>query len=50
MNENVKNILRMTNGGYDVFVHYMGETCQKKMFKNPYREDTVASCNLFFSP
>ena len=48
MNENVENILRMTNGGYDVFVHYMGETCQKKMFKNPYREDTVASCNLYF--
>ena len=44
-----ENILYKTDGGKDVFVHYLGDLCMKKMFRNPYREDTVASCHLHYS-
>ena len=39
-------ILQKTNGGFDVFVHYMGECCSKKVFRNPFREDTSPSCSI----
>lgn len=42
-------ILERTNGGFDVFVHYMGEDCKKKLFRNPFREsDKNPSCHLYF--
>ena len=42
-------ILQRTKGGYDVFVHYLGEGCKKKMFRNPFREDSVPSCHLYYN-
>lgn len=41
-------ILQKTNGGFDVFVHYMGEDCKKKVFRNPFRTDNSPSCHLYF--
>jgi len=42
-------ILKKTNGGMDVFVHYMGDDCKKKMFRNPFRDtDDNASCHLYY--
>lgn len=41
-------ILSKTNGGFDVFVHYMGEVCSKKLFRNPFREDTAPSCHIYY--
>lgn len=42
-------ILQLTNGGLDVFVHYMGESCKKKTFRNPYRGDSSPSCHLYYN-
>ena len=41
-------ILQKTNGGFDVFTHYMGEDCKKKVFRNPFRTDNSPSCHLYF--
>lgn len=41
-------ILQKTNGGFDVFVHYMGECCKKKVFRNPFRDDRSPSCHLYY--
>ena len=46
MNE-YKTILQKTNGGLDIFKHYLGDECTKGTFKNPYREDSRASCRLY---
>ena len=41
-------ILQKTNGGLNVFVHYMGEECKKKVFRNPFRDDANPSCHLYY--
>lgn len=41
-------ILNSTNGGLDVFVHYMGDDCKKKVFRNPFRTDHNPSCHLYY--
>lgn len=41
-------IITKTNGGFDVFVHYMGERCRKRVFCNPFREDSSPSCHLYY--
>ena len=46
MNDYIDKILLKTDGGYNVFLHYLGDICTQKMFKNPYREDHMASCHL----
>ena len=46
MNE-AQRILQLTGGGLDVFVHYLGEKCLKKIFRNPFREDSRPSCHLY---
>ena len=46
MNE-AQRILQLTGGGLDVFVHYLGEKCLKKTFRNPFREDSRPSCHLY---
>lgn len=43
-----EKILQKTNGGFDVFVHYMGECCKKKVFRNPFRDDRSPSCHLYY--
>ncbi|MDD6552104.1 MAG: toprim domain-containing protein [Prevotellaceae bacterium] len=43
----VDKILDRTNRGLDVFVHYLGDDCMKKIFRNPYREDARPSCHLY---
>lgn len=40
-------ILSRTNGGLDVFKHYFGTECLKKLFRNPYRNDSKPSCHLY---
>ena len=30
-----------------MFIHYIGESCQRKIFKNPYRDDRNPSCHLY---
>lgn len=41
-------ILDKTSGGYRVFEHYLGKArCEKKLFRNPYREDDNASCHIY---
>lgn len=42
-------ILQKTNGGLDVFTHYMGEACKKKVFRNPFRTDSNPSCHLYYN-
>ena len=42
-----KTILSVTHGGLDVFKRYFGADCEKKLFRNPYREDRKASCHLY---
>ena len=42
-------ILQKTNGGMTVFAHYMGESCHKKVFRNPFRTDNVPSCHLYYN-
>ena len=39
-------ILQKTAGGLDVFVHYLGEGCKNRLFRNPFREDGHPSCCL----
>ena len=39
MNE-MNEILRRTDGGLDVFIHYLTEKCLERVFSNPYREDS----------
>ena len=46
MNEK-QEILRRTDGGLDVFVHYLTEKCLERVFSNPYREDSHPSCHLY---
>ena len=41
-------ILKATNGGFDVFTHYIGDECRKKVFCNPFRSDNHPSCHLYF--
>lgn len=37
----------MTNNGFDIFSHYLGEnTVSRKLFCNPFRGDTSPSCRL----
>ncbi len=41
-------ILRRTNNGLDVFVHYLGEKCRsRKNFKNPMYDDKNESFNIY---
>lgn len=37
----------MTDGGLDVFTHYLGDVCLKRVFRNPFREDSRPSCHLY---
>mgnify|MGYP000984234603 CR=1 FL=1 len=46
MNE-MNEILRRTDGGLDVFIHYLTEKCLERVFSNPYREDSHPSCRLY---
>lgn len=46
MNE-AQRILQMTGGGLAVFMHYLGEKCLAKTFRNPFREDSRPSCHLY---
>lgn len=32
-----------------MFVHYMGEACKKKVFRNPFRTDNCPSCHLYYN-
>ena len=41
-----ERILLHTNYGLDIFTHYIGDVCTRKLFRNPYREDTHPSCTL----
>lgn len=45
---NRDKILQKTNGGLDVFIHYMGKACTKKLFRNPFRTDNSPSCHLYY--
>lgn len=48
--EDIKNqILSRTEFGLNVFIHYLGDVCKKKNFKNPFREDSRASCRLYYN-
>lgn len=42
-----KLILDKTDGGLDVFKHYLGDVSTSRTFRNPYREDSRASCRLY---
>ena len=42
-----EEVLYRTNGGYDVFAYYLGDSIKKKSFQNPYRNDHRASCSLY---
>lgn len=44
----IEKILSKTHDGLDVFVHYLGDACLKKTFKNPYRKDSYPSCVLSY--
>lgn len=46
MNE-VQKILQQTEGGLAVFMHYLGEACLARTFRNPFREDSLPSCHLY---
>ncbi len=48
MNEAVK-ILDATQQGLEVFLHYLGESCLSRCFRNPYREDSRPSCHLYLN-
>ncbi len=41
-------ILERTNGGLNVFTHYLGDGCKNRLFRNPYRTDSNPSCRLKF--
>ncbi len=42
-----EHILSMTDGGLDVFTHFLGDVCLKRIFRNPFREDSRPSCHLY---
>ena len=42
-----EKILEKTNAGLDVFKHYLGDNCTARAFRNPYRQDSRASCRLY---
>ena len=44
----VQKILDRTDDGLKVFVHYLGQGCQNKTFRNPYRDDERPSCRLYY--
>ena len=44
----VQKILDRTDDGLKVFVHYLGQGCQNKTFRNPYRDDDRPSCRLYY--
>ena len=44
----IENILSNTDGGYSIFARYLGEVSTKCKFRNPFRDDTVASCRLYY--
>lgn len=46
MNER-ERILNLTDGGLDVFTHFLGDVCLKRIFRNPFREDSRPSCHLY---
>lgn len=46
MNE-AEQILQRTNGGYEVFRHFLGDKIKKRLFLNPFRGDTNPSCHLY---
>lgn len=46
MNE-AQKILQLTDGGLAVFIHYLGEKCLSRVFRNPFREDSRPSCHLY---
>lgn len=47
MTINKKDILQQTSNGLDIFSHYFGKNeIKKRLFKNPYRGDSISSCNL----
>lgn len=42
-------ILRQTNGGLDIFRHYIpGDWCVGKLFRNPFYKDTHASFHIYY--
>lgn len=41
------HILQQTDGGLRVFAHYLGDRCNKKLFRNPYRSDSSPSCHIY---
>ena len=41
-------ILHLTNCGFDIFTHYVGDIVKKKSFCNPFREDRAPSCRLYY--
>ncbi len=45
-----QSILEATNGGYDVFKHFLGSRIQGtgKAFKSPFYDDTKAACYVYF--
>lgn len=47
MNEKEK-ILAKTDDGKDVFRHFIGDECLKKVFCNPFRQDSSPSCHLYY--
>lgn len=46
MNE-AQRILQMTDGGLAVFIHYLGEKCLARTFRNPFREDSRPSSEKY---
>lgn len=47
--EIVSQILSRTESGLDVFTHYLGDVCKNRNFRNPFREDSRASCRLYYN-
>ena len=49
MSLNKDSILNLTNGGLDVFKHFLGSKFTKieKSFKSPFYDDTKASCYIY---
>ena len=46
-----QSILEATNGGYDVFKHFLGSRIpgSGKAFKSPFYDDTKAACYVYFN-
>ncbi|MCC8175359.1 MAG: bifunctional DNA primase/helicase [Bacteroidales bacterium] len=50
-NEKRERILEMTDGGRQVFAYYLGPDFKvKRKFRNPFYEDTKASCHVTLDP